>query len=266
MRHLYGTALAVVLTAVMFFAGAWGYLRAAQAHRCCRVSRARCRPAAGRCCRTAPPLLALVAVVGHRASWPACSSSSAGSRRSPSGCPACCSSPGPALYLVSVRRAVDLHPAALARRSARAGRRCSSTGCSSAAGVVMVLPDVRPVPLARAARTRRSPSSTSSARWTSTWPPSRRTTAAAAAAAQRARARRHGAAAATPAGIPRAGTGDAFAPGRRDSARGHHPRHRRRRGCCGTPGRSARAGPSRGHRPSAGRTRCRRAAGKASRR
>ena len=25
MRHLYGTALAVVLTAVMFFAGAWGY-------------------------------------------------------------------------------------------------------------------------------------------------------------------------------------------------------------------------------------------------
>lgn len=27
MRHLYGTALAIVVTAVMFFAGAWGYLR-----------------------------------------------------------------------------------------------------------------------------------------------------------------------------------------------------------------------------------------------
>ena len=27
MRHLYGTALAVIMTAVMFFAGAWGYLQ-----------------------------------------------------------------------------------------------------------------------------------------------------------------------------------------------------------------------------------------------
>jgi hypothetical protein len=27
MRHLYGTALAIIMTAVMFFAGAWGYLR-----------------------------------------------------------------------------------------------------------------------------------------------------------------------------------------------------------------------------------------------
>jgi hypothetical protein len=27
MRHLYGTALAIIMTAIMFFAGAWGYLR-----------------------------------------------------------------------------------------------------------------------------------------------------------------------------------------------------------------------------------------------
>ena len=95
MRHLYGAALAVVLTAVMFFAGAWGYHELLDPT-WYLVSRVRCQAGGGSLLSNSSALLALVAVVatGLLAGLLVIS---AGSRPSPRDFPGCCCSPGPPL-------------------------------------------------------------------------------------------------------------------------------------------------------------------------
>jgi hypothetical protein len=140
-RHLYGIALAVVLTAVMFFAGAWGY------HELLRSSVVAGQPGAlpaggGSLLSNSSALLALVAVVA--------TGLLAGlfvivGRLSPLavGLPGLLLLAWTGLYLVSVRRAVDLIP--LRTQAFGAGwQALLCNGLLSAAGVIMVLPMCAP--------------------------------------------------------------------------------------------------------------------------
>ena len=137
MRHLYGTALAVVLTAVMFFAGAWGY------HELLNPTvvpgQSSTLPAGGgSLLSNSSALLALVAVVA--------TGLLAGlfviiRRLSPLavGLPGLLLLAWTGLYLVNVRRAVDLIP--LRTDAFGAGwQALLCNGLLSAAGVAMVLP------------------------------------------------------------------------------------------------------------------------------
>ena len=136
-RHLYGIALAVVLTAVMFFAGAWGYHELLNPTVLPGESSA--LPAGGgSLLSNSSALLALVAVVA--------TGLLAGlfvivRRLSPvaAGLPGLLLLAWTCLYLVSVRRAVDLIPL----RTAAFGAGWQALLCNgllTAAGVVMVLP------------------------------------------------------------------------------------------------------------------------------
>jgi hypothetical protein len=136
-RHLYGTALAVVLTAVMFFAGAWGYHELLNPTVVPGQSSA--LPAGGgSLLSNSSALLALVAVVA--------TGLLAGllvivRRLSPLavGLPGLLLLAWTGIYLVSVRRAVDLIP--LRTQAFGAGwQALLCNGLLSAAGVIMVLP------------------------------------------------------------------------------------------------------------------------------
>ena len=137
MRHLYGTALAVVLTAVMFFAGAWGYLRLL------KLPVPPGQPAAlpaggGSLLANNSMLLALAAVLGTAVL--------AGllvmlPRVSPlaAGLPGVLLLAWTVLYLVSVRRAVAFIP--LRSHASGAGwEGLLFNGVLGAAGAVMVFP------------------------------------------------------------------------------------------------------------------------------
>jgi hypothetical protein len=122
-RHLYGTALAVVMTAVMFFAGAWGYLLPA---------------GGGSLLSNSTVLLALAALVatavlaGVLAAVPWFSPLA-------SGLPGLLLLAWTALYLVSVRRAVEYIP--LRSHSFGAGwEGLLFNGILGAVGAVMVFP------------------------------------------------------------------------------------------------------------------------------
>jgi hypothetical protein len=136
-RHLYGTALAVAMTAVMFFAGAWGYLRLL------KLPVPPGQPAAlpaggGSLLADSSMLLALAAVLGTAVL--------AGllvmlPRVSPlaAGLPGLLLLGWTALYLVSVRHAVSLIP--LRSHASGAGwEGLLFNGVLGAAGVVMVFP------------------------------------------------------------------------------------------------------------------------------
>jgi hypothetical protein len=136
-RHLYGTALAVVMTAVMFFAGAWGYLRML------KLPVPPGQPAAlpaggGSLLGNNSMLLALAAVLGTAVL--------AGllvmlPRISPlaAGLPGLLLLAWTALYLASVRRAVAFIP--LRTHAFGAGwEALLFNGVLGAAGAVMVLP------------------------------------------------------------------------------------------------------------------------------
>jgi len=136
-RHLYGIALAIVLTAVMFFAGAWGYHELLNPTMLPGQSSA--LPAGGgSLLSNSSALLALVAVVA--------TGLLAGllviiRRLSPLavGLPGLVLLAWTGLYLVSVRQAVDLIP--LRTQAFGAGWQALLTnGLLTAAGVVMVLP------------------------------------------------------------------------------------------------------------------------------
>jgi hypothetical protein len=136
-RHLYGTALAVVLTAVMFFAGAWGYHELLNSSGMPGPSSP--LPAGGgSLLSNSSALLALAAVVA--------TGLLAGlfvivRRLSPLavGLPGLLLLAWTGLYLVSVRRAVDLIP--LRTQAFGAGwQALLCNGLLSAVGVVMVLP------------------------------------------------------------------------------------------------------------------------------
>ena len=137
MRHLYGTVLAVAMTAVMFFAGAWGYLRLL------KLPVPPGQPAAlpaggGSLLSDSTLLLALAAVAGTAVL--------AGllvmiPRVSPlaAGLPGMLLLAWTVLYLVSVRRAVDFIPL----RSHAFGAGWESllfNGVLGAAGAVLVFP------------------------------------------------------------------------------------------------------------------------------
>ena len=136
-RHLYGTALAVIMTAVMFFAGAWGYLQLLKLP--VPLGRAAALPAGGgSLLSNSTALLALAAVVatavlaGVLAVVP---------RISPlaSGLPGLLLLAWTALFLVSVRRAVEFIPL----RSASFGAGWEGllfNGVLGAAGAVMIIP------------------------------------------------------------------------------------------------------------------------------
>jgi hypothetical protein len=136
-RHLYGTVLAVVMTAVMFFAGAWGYLQLLKLP--VPPGRAAALPAGGgSLLSNSTALLALAAVlvtavlVGVLAVVP---------RISPlaSGLPGLLLLAWTALFLVSVRRAVEFIPL----RSASFGAGWEGllfNGVLGAAGAVMIIP------------------------------------------------------------------------------------------------------------------------------
>lgn len=136
-RHLYGTALAVVMTAVMFFAGAWGYLQLLKLP--VSPGRAAALPAGGgSLLSNSTALFALAAVVatavlaGVLAVVP---------RISPlaSGLPGLLLLAWTALFLVSGRRAVEFIPL----RSASFGAGWEGllfNGVLGAAGAVMIFP------------------------------------------------------------------------------------------------------------------------------
>jgi hypothetical protein len=136
-RHLYGTALAVVMTGVMFFAGAWGYLQLLKLP--VPAGRAAALPAGGgSLLSNSTTLLALAAVLatavlaGVLAVVP---------RISPlaSGLPGLLLLAWTALFLVSVRRAVEFIPL----RSASFGAGWEGllfNGVLGAAGAVMIIP------------------------------------------------------------------------------------------------------------------------------
>jgi hypothetical protein len=136
-RHLYGTTLAVVLTAVMFFAGAWGYHELLNPTVVPGQSSA--LPAGGgSLLSNSSALLALVAVV---ATGLLTGLFLIIRRLSPlaAGLPGLLLLAWTGLYLVSVRRAVDLIP--LRTQAFGAGwQALLCNGLLSAAGVVMVLP------------------------------------------------------------------------------------------------------------------------------
>ena len=136
-RHLYGIALAVVLTAVMFFAGAWGYRELLNPTVVPGQSSA--LPAGGGSLLSdSSALLALVAVVATGLLAGLCVIVR---RLSPLavGLPGLLLLAWTGLYLVSVRRAVDLIP--LRTQAFGAGwQALLCNGLLSAAGVVMVLP------------------------------------------------------------------------------------------------------------------------------
>jgi len=136
-RHLYGTALAVAMTAVMFFAGAWGYLRLL------KLPVPPGQPAAlpaggGSLLSDSTLLLALAAVAGTAVL--------AGllvmlPRVSPlaAGLPGMLLLAWTALYLVSVRRAVEFIP--LRSHAFGAGwEGLLFNGVLGAAGAVLVFP------------------------------------------------------------------------------------------------------------------------------
>ena len=137
MRHLYGIALAVVLAAVMFFAGAWGY------HELLNPALTPGQPSAlpaggGSLLSNRSALLALgaMAATGFLAGLFVVVR-----RLSPLavGLPGLLLLAWTGLYLVSVRRAVDLIP--LRTQAFGAGwQALLFNGLLSAAGIVMVLP------------------------------------------------------------------------------------------------------------------------------
>ena len=141
MRHLYGTALAVVMTAVLFFAGAWGYLQLLKLP--VPPGQATALPAdGGSLLSNSTALLALAALVGTAIlalaltliRWVS---------------PLAVGLPGvlllawTALYLVSVRRAVEYIP--LRSNSFGAGwEALLFNGILGAVGVAMVVPMLIP--------------------------------------------------------------------------------------------------------------------------
>lgn len=136
-RHLYGVALAVIMTAVMFFAGAWGYLRLLKLP--VPAGQAAALPAGGGSQFTnGSLLLALAAVLGAAVL--------AGllvvvRRISPlaAGLPGVLLLAWTGLYLASVRRAVDFIP--LRSDSFGAGwEALLFNGVLGAAGAVMIFP------------------------------------------------------------------------------------------------------------------------------
>ncbi|MGH3265867.1 MAG: hypothetical protein ACRDNS_28180 [Trebonia sp.] len=137
MRHLYGIALAVVMTAVMFFAGAWGYLQLLRLP--VPPGQASALPAGGgSLLSNGTALLALAALVvtallvGLLAVIPWFSPLA-------SGLPGLLLVAWTALYLVSVRRAVEFIP--LRSHSFGAGwESLLFNGILGAVGVVMVFP------------------------------------------------------------------------------------------------------------------------------
>jgi len=136
-RHLYGAALAVVLTGVMFFAGAWGYHELLNPFVVPGQSSA--LPAGGgSLLSNSSALLALAAVMATGLLAGLCLIVR---RLSPFavGLPGLLLLAWTGLYLVSVRRAVDLIP--LRTQAFGAGwQALLCNGLLSAAGVVMVLP------------------------------------------------------------------------------------------------------------------------------
>jgi hypothetical protein len=136
-RHLYGTALAVIMTAVMFFAGAWGYLQLLRLP--VPPGQANALPAGGASLLSnSTTLLALAALVltavlaGLLAVIPWFSPLA-------SGLPGVLLIAWTALYLVSVRRAVEFIP--LRSHSFGAGwEALLFNGILGAAGAVMVFP------------------------------------------------------------------------------------------------------------------------------
>ena len=139
-RHLYGTALAVVMTLVMFFAGAWGYL---QLFRSPSIGPARYERCAGRhgglalACWTAPRCSRWRPCLSPP-SWPAYSRWFRGSHRSRLGLPGVLLLAWTALYLV-MRGAVEFIP--LRSHSFGAGwEGLLFNGILGAVGAVMVFP------------------------------------------------------------------------------------------------------------------------------
>src|SRR5487761_519751 len=136
-RHLYGTALAVIMTVVMFFAGAWGYLQLL--HLPVPPGQANALPAGGgSLLSNSTVLLALAALVatavlaGVLAAVPWFSPLA-------SGLPGLLLLAWTALYLVSVRRAVDFIP--LRSHSFGAGwEGLLFNGILGAVGAVMIFP------------------------------------------------------------------------------------------------------------------------------
>lgn len=136
-RHVYGTALAVIVAGVMFFAGSWGYLRLL------RLPVPPGRPAAlpaggGSLLANDQLLLALAAVIGAAV---LAALLVLVPRVSPlaAGLPGVLLLAWTALYLVSVRRAVELIP--LRSHAFGAGwEGLLFNGVLGAAGAVMVFP------------------------------------------------------------------------------------------------------------------------------
>ena len=137
MRHLYGTALAVILTAVMFFAGAWGYLQLLRLP--VPPGQANALPAGGgSLLSNSTALLALAALIatavlaGVLAAVPWFSPLA-------SGLPGLLLLAWTAVYLVSVQRAVSFIP--LRSHSFGAGwEGLLFNGILGAVGAVMVFP------------------------------------------------------------------------------------------------------------------------------
>ena len=137
MRHLYGTALAVIMTAVMFFAGAWGYLQLLRLP--VPPGQANALPAGGgSLLSNSTALLALAALVatallaGLLAVIPWFSPLA-------SGLPGLLLIGWTAVYFVSVRRAVEFIP--LRSHSFGAGwEGLLFNGILGAVGVVMIFP------------------------------------------------------------------------------------------------------------------------------
>jgi hypothetical protein len=136
-RHLYGTALAVIMTAVMFFAGAWGYLQLLRLP--VPPGQANALPAGGgSLLSNSTALLALAALVatavlvGVLAVVPWFSPLA-------SGLPGLLLLAWTAVYLVSVRRAVEFIP--LRSHSFGAGwEGLLFNGILGAVGAVMIFP------------------------------------------------------------------------------------------------------------------------------
>jgi hypothetical protein len=136
-RHLYGTALAVIMTAVMFFAGAWGYLQLLRLP--VPPGQANALPAGGgSLLSNSTALLALAALVatallaGLLAVIPWFSPLA-------SGLPGLLLIGWTAVYFVSVRRAVEFIP--LRSHSFGAGwEGLLFNGILGAVGVVMIFP------------------------------------------------------------------------------------------------------------------------------
>lgn len=137
MRHLYGTALAVIMTAVMFFAGAWGYLQLLKLP--VPSGPATALPAGGGSLLSdSTALFALVALVATAA---LAGVLAVVPRFSPlaAGLPGLLLVAWTVLYLVSVRRAVDFIP--LRSNEFGAGwEYLLLHGILGAVGAVMILP------------------------------------------------------------------------------------------------------------------------------